>query len=104
MQKIPTLNLLLSDIPASLDEGIYACRVTFDQSFPAVMHYGPRPVHHLSDSCEVHILDQVIEHPPETIEVQIVGKIRDIQHFEDPKELLRAIRGDIANARAILGA
>jgi FAD synthase len=112
-QNVPTLNLFLEDIPDDLEEGIYACKVSLQEpgtrnqelgTHPTVMHYGPRPVHHLPLSCEVHILDQVIEHPPESVFVEIAGRIRDVQDFSDPKELQEAIQSDLAQARAILAA
>ena len=103
-QNVPTLNLSLNDVPADLAEGIYACRTSFDviSDAPAVMHYGPRPVHHLPHSCEVHLLDQIIEDAPESISVEIVSRIRDVQSFEDAEQLRAAIQHDLAQARAIL--
>ncbi|MEK7562861.1 MAG: riboflavin kinase [Patescibacteria group bacterium] len=112
-QNIPTLNLSLDDVPSDLQEGIYACRVSFEQTnkpvnqqtrFSAVMHYGPRPVHNLPLSCEVHVLDQSVSDPPASVDVMIVERIRAIQSFEHIDALKSAIQNDIAQARAILSA
>lgn len=98
-QGIPTLNFELSDIPASMEEGIYACRVS---GLPGVMHYGSRPTHELPDACEVHILsgESVQDSGPAAIE--IIERIRDIADFETQEQLIAAIRSDIEKARAIL--
>ena len=68
------------------------------------MHYGPRPVHNLPLSCEVHVLDQSVSDPPASVDVMIVERIRAIQSFEHIDALKSAIQNDIAQARAILSA
>ncbi|TSC57270.1 MAG: riboflavin kinase / FMN adenylyltransferase [Candidatus Peregrinibacteria bacterium Greene0416_62] len=105
-QRVPTLNLSLEEIPNDLAEGIYACRVSFDviSDAPAVMHYGLRPVHNLPRSCEVHLLERTIEHAPKSVIVKIIERIRDVQDFENAEQLTMAIRRDLVQARAILGA
>lgn len=110
-QNVPTLNLSLEDVPSDLQEGIYACRISFPQPatrnpklFPAVMHFGPRPVHDLPLSCEVHLLDQNLNDAPESVTVEIVKRIRDVRDFQNSDELKTAIQSDLAQARAILGA
>jgi FAD synthase len=52
----------------------------------------------------VHLLDQRIEDAPESVSVEIIGRIRDVRDFENQKQLQEAIQSDIAEARAILGA
>ncbi|OGJ57634.1 hypothetical protein A2881_03960 [Candidatus Peribacteria bacterium RIFCSPHIGHO2_01_FULL_55_13] len=109
-QRVPTLNLSLGDVPTDLAEGIYACRVSFEQpsqpanqqTHNAVMHFGPRPVHDLPRSCEVHLLDQTVDAPPISIDVEIIERIRDVRSFENAEALKAAIESDIAQARAIL--
>lgn len=111
-QNVPTLNLSLDDVPAGLGEGIYACHVFFQKTnqpanqktrFPVVMHYGPRPVHGLPLSCEVHILDALLKDAPASLTVKIVKRIRNVRDFENPKQLTATIQNDIREARAILG-
>jgi FAD synthase len=103
-QNVPTLNLSLQEIPKDLREGIYACCISFDAiaNAPAVMHYGPRPVHQLPLSCEIHLLDHALENPPAEIGVEIVECIRDVRDFENPEQLLKAIHDDLFQARVIL--
>lgn len=101
----PTLNLALEDLPAALQEGIYACTVAFDGSgqLPAVMHYGPRPVFKDARSCEIHVLDTAIPSPPTSLAVTVAGRIRDVRNFPDAAALQERIREDIKIARGILG-
>lgn len=103
-QGIPTINLALRDVPVDLDEGIYACRIAWKGKIfsDAVMHYGPRPVHHLPLSCEMHVIDTTIPSAPETVEVKVVQRMRDIREFPSAKALHHAIMKDIGAARKIL--
>ena len=101
----PTLNLDLQDIPQDLDAGIFACRVQLGNHtlHNAVMHHGPRPVFEgAMPSCEVHVLDKIIDETPENIECTIAGFIRDIAHFDSPSALIDAIESDIEQARVML--
>lgn len=99
----PTLNLDLHDIPDDLKEGIYACKAIIDdQTYNAAMHYGPRPVHKDSPSCEVHLLDETINDAPETITVEIVEYVRPVRDFPSEAALIAQIGNDIQRARGIL--
>ena len=102
---IRTLNLSLDAVPTELSTGIYACRVSYDSKndAPAVMHYGPRPMHQLPPSCEVHLLNETVKSPPLEAEVIVVEKIRDISTFPSEESLKTAIQRDINSARVILG-
>lgn len=99
----PTINLDLSQVPSSLEEGIYACMAVIDgKSLQAAMHYGPRPVFKDSLSCEVHLLDVTLEHAPETLEVEVVAYLREVRDFPTPEDLMTQIADDILKTRAIL--
>lgn len=101
----PTLNLELHDIPDDLKEGIYACTVIIDnQIYNAAMHYGPRPVHQDTPSCEVHLLDETISDTPGMITVNIVEYLRPVLDFPSEAALIAQIGDDIAKARGILEA
>jgi len=101
----PTINLGLSDVPAELQEGIYAARVIIgNETYNAAMHYGPRPVHKDVPSCEVHILDAMIEEVPETIEIEPVAFIRPVLDFPTEEALMVQIADDITRIRGILSA
>lgn len=103
----PTLNLDLADVPEEMKEGIYVCKVRLDdQSYNAAMHYGPRPVHKDTRSCEVHILDAVIEPQPEPkpLIVDVIAYLRPVLNFPSEAALIAQIGDDIEKSRGILEA
>ncbi len=101
----PTLNLTLSDVPDNLKEGIYVCKAIIgDQTYNAAMHYGPRPVHKDSTSCEVHILDEVIAEAPKTLTVDVIEYLRPVLDFPTEAALIAQIHDDIQKSRGILAA
>lgn len=101
----PTINVDLNDVPASLKEGIYACRAILGhQTLDAVLHYGPRPVFQDIPSCEIHVLDAVVADVPPQVNIDIVGRLRDVRDFPDAAALMTQIEQDIADARAMLHA
>ena len=102
---VPTINLILEDCPAELQEGIYACRVTYDDAIhvPASMHYGPRPVFGAEPSCEIHLLDRAPSHTPDTLDISVIGRIRDVKDFPSVEALMAEIAEDNRTARAMLG-
>lgn len=104
---IPTFNLDLSAIPAELQEGIYACKVTINEEvFNAALHYGPRPVHKDIRSCEVHILDpfppQPQPQPQPILTVHIIAYLRPVLDFPTEAALIEQINDDITKAHGIL--
>lgn len=101
----PTLNLNLLDVPSDLKEGIYACMVIIDDAtYQAAMHYGPRPVHKDSRSCEVHLLDETISDAPDTITVHVIEFLRPVLDFPTEAALIAQIADDIEKSRGILDA
>lgn len=96
----PTLNLTLKQIPRSLQNGIYACRVRWNRhTFPAALHYGPRPVFKDSITCEVHVIDHPLRRSPSHIEVTIIKRLRSIRNFKTVALLQKQIARDVKNAR-----
>lgn len=101
----PTLNVNLTDVPENLQEGIYACKVMIDEELMnAAMHYGPRPVHRDTPSCEVHVLDENLAEPPETISIDVVEYLRPVLDFPSEAALIAQIADDIQKSRGILDA
>lgn len=101
----PTLNVDLGDVPSDLEEGIYACKVMVDDGiWNGAMHYGPRPVHKDTKSCEVHILDEELLEAPESIDVEVVGYLRPVLDFASEEALIAQIADDIEKARGMLSA
>lgn len=101
----PTLNLNIDEVPASLEEGVYACFArmgTHGVRLAATMHCGPRPTFGDTPSCEVHVLDHVISIPPRTVTVDIVEKLRDIQQFPSADDLKQQMQQDNETARTLL--
>lgn len=101
---IPTLNVLLSDIPHRFTHGIYAGWASIEgEKIPAAIHFGPRPVFGDTETFEIHLIDKVLHATPETVVIFEMTKIRDVKNFPSVDEMLVAIRDDIQRARAILG-
>lgn len=99
----PTLNVDLADVPAELQEGIYACFVTIGKdTYQAAMHYGPRIVHKQPTSCEVHLLNIILIETPEKIEIEVVKFLRYVLDFPSEEALKAQIEDDIQRTRGIL--
>jgi riboflavin kinase/FMN adenylyltransferase len=97
------MNLDTTQVSTDLQEGVYAVLAEVEGVVHrAVMHYGPRPVFGDSLSCEVHLIDSVIEHAPDAITVTPAGRMRDVQHFASPDDLKMQIALDIAQAKEML--
>lgn len=102
---IPTINVELSIIPKKLRHGIYACWILWNgKKYPGALHYGPRLVFNDSETCEVHVLDAIIDQTPKTVDIEIIARIRDVRNFKSTEALKQAIAADIEATRAILKA
>jgi riboflavin kinase/FMN adenylyltransferase len=101
---VPTLNLDLPAVPSDLEEGVFAVRAVIDGTeYPAAMHYGPRPTLHLEKSCEVHLIDTVPQEGTDKVTVTVIGKLRDVQEFQNAEELKSQLLQDVTKAREMLG-
>ncbi len=98
----PTINIKLKDVPKGISHGIYACYATIeDKKYPAVAHYGPRPVFKDSETFEVHLLDTSIEYFPEQLTIELIQFLRNVQNFPSTQALLEAIQNDILAAKSV---
>ncbi len=100
----PTLNLALSDVPSPLKHGIYACLIRWspeNRCFAGAMHFGPRPVFNDDTACEIYVLDQIIEHAPATVDVEVLARLRDVENFPTPAALQQQIARDVTDTRVI---
>lgn len=96
----PTINL---EIPERFDEldGIYAGFVWIDtKRYKGAFHYGPIPTFNESGkSLEVFLIDVKEKDMPflgnDTIEIQLINRIRDIIKFSNLKDLSRQIKADV---------
>ncbi|MFH1375898.1 MAG: riboflavin kinase [Patescibacteria group bacterium] len=103
----PTLNLeILEDF--KLLEGVFVCKITFQvsrfkfQNLPGVLFYGNRETFDSEKALEVHILDKDLSEAPESAEVEVIAKIRDVQKFENEEDLEKQIKQDCSAARKVL--
>ena len=103
----PTANLELIQGEERPAEGIYACWAKIgEEKFGGALHVGPRPA--ISDetpTIEVHILDfDERDLYGQTISLQLVQRLRDVQKFDSLQELAQAIAQDCNEARTYLAA
>lgn len=121
-QGFPTLNFRLSDIPKSLENGVFAVHLqpgggsraksaaspdvsrpaTTSVTLPGVMYYGPRFHHGNELVCEVHCLEKPEINLPPALEIRIEKKLREPQKFEHDEALVKQIESDAAEAKKIL--
>lgn len=102
--QIPTINFDVSTLQEGFSHGVYACWITVDgEKRMGALHFGPRPVFKDSVTLEVHILDYVPKSFPESCDLTIIGRIRDVQNFPSKEALVERIRKDIEETRGILG-
>jgi riboflavin kinase/FMN adenylyltransferase len=96
----PTLNLAVK--PAQCPEhGVYVVLAHLSRGpQKAVMHVGPRPTFQEKDvSIEVHLLDFFERVDQETLQVEVLGRLRDVASFDSPEELKKQIAQDIMDAQ-----
>lgn len=100
---IPTINLELAAAPVGMRHGIYAAKVRVGhEEYMGAVHFGPRPVFRDSEALEVHIIDEVIGEVPASVDLTIIGFLREVGDFTSVDLLVRSIQNDIATARAML--
>lgn len=98
---IPTINLQLAKV--DLAQGVYAVRVTLQEHlYWGAMNWGSRPTFKETEPVmEIHLLDFDGEIYGESVEVEIVKKIREVMKFETQAALIQQIESDIAQVRAL---
>ncbi|MFH1546197.1 MAG: riboflavin kinase [Patescibacteria group bacterium] len=106
----PTFNFEIPEnLPAGgqgfkLAEGVHVARISWDlKTFPAILFFGRRETFDGKKALEVHVLDEKISEAPESAEVEVLEKIRDVQKFTNEEELKKQIAADCQKAREILG-
>lgn len=101
----PTANLN-GDTPQKMAFGVYASETTIigrgPQVYRSVTSYGTRPTFDGAGSrIETHILDFSSDIYGCEIEVRLLAFIRAEQRFDGIDDLVAALHGDIATARAL---
>ena len=102
----PTANLTLRDPDKMLPgEGIYAVRAWVrGERVAGLLHLGPRPTFAgFAPTVEVYLLDWSGDIYGDRVRVEMVERIRAVQHFDSVDALIEAIREDERRGRAILG-
>jgi riboflavin kinase / FMN adenylyltransferase len=102
----PTANLSLRDPDKQLPgEGIYAVRAWVrGEHVPGLLHLGPRPTFAgFAPTVEVYLLDWSGDIYGDRVRVEVVDRIRDVEHFDSVEALIAAIREDERRGRIILG-
>jgi len=103
---IPTINLAPPDSRKLLPpDGVYAVRVVLKdgRTFGGMMNQGPRPTFgEAARALEVHLFDFSGELYEETVEVQWVRRLRDVQAFSSREALVAQLEHDRQAARATL--
>jgi riboflavin kinase/FMN adenylyltransferase len=88
-----------------LDYGVYASQTRIageDKVWPSVTSYGTRPTFDGADQrIETHILDFQGDIYGREIEVKITAFIRPELRFTSVEALIKAMQGDIEQARAL---
>lgn len=95
----PTINLVYPE-HSDFETGVYACRVSFpDSRYLGVMHLGPRHTFDNVDTFEVFLLNfENREMYGTEAMVEVFHKLRDIEKFKNPDELVKQIEKDIVKA------
>jgi riboflavin kinase/FMN adenylyltransferase len=108
---VPTLNLEPPDPRKQLPpDGVYAVRVTIGkretgnvQQYGGMMNQGPRPTFgEQARTLEVHLFDFDGELYGETVDVEWVRRLREVQAFSSREALVAQLERDRQSARATL--
>lgn len=100
---VPTVNLMLQEVPQDLHYGVYICRLKIENIiYNGVAHYGPRTSVDNLITFEVHILEFDNNIYGFTVEVEVLDKLREIEKFENWQILKNQIDNDIELAKKIL--
>ncbi len=100
----PTANLSAIDtlVPAP---GVYACRVRgpITPPHPAAVHVGPNPTFEDQQSkLEIHLIDFSGDLYGQTLEVEWIGRVRDVISFGSSSELRSQLDSDIETSRRMI--
>jgi riboflavin kinase/FMN adenylyltransferase len=97
----PTLNLIVTEPPES---GVWAGYASWDGTeHAAAIFAGPRRTYGESEPVvEAHILDWPGGKSPAEVTLRIVQKLREVETFGGPAELVAAITADCQHAREVL--
>lgn len=98
----PTFNLVVPD-QFDFEFGVYSASVWIDEvRYLGALHYGPVPTFdETAPTLEIFVLDYDQDIPIESLQFEIIHRIRDIMRFDSVKELHDRIEQDVAEVRTI---
>jgi riboflavin kinase / FMN adenylyltransferase len=100
----PTANIEaigVSNLETILPKGVWATRIKVEGKWhKSACSYGPAPVYNIEQTIlEVHILDFDKDIYGQIVEVEFLGKIRDICNFDSIEMLIEQIQKDCEVSR-----
>jgi len=101
----PTINI---DVPRAVKNGqwgIYFSLVKVDgRIYPGVTHLGPPKTFHLiRPTCETHLLTFHQDLYDQAVEIKLILKFREVEHYPTINALKKQLRQDVKNARKFFG-
>ena len=103
---VPTINFQPDARKVIPSHGVYACHAFFDKqsaSHRAALNIGQRPtVDGTREQIEFHVVDEIIEMPPQTVRVEIIERLRDEHKFASLDALQQQLQRDIEKTREIV--
>ncbi|MFA7278082.1 MAG: riboflavin kinase [Candidatus Gracilibacteria bacterium] len=103
----PTFNLHVDPFP-DLPHAVYAVRASVGaggssvdgtRTYNALMHFGPKPSVHMTNIfCEVYLLGFADEFEVREMDIEVLGKIREVMKFESLDALVEQMKKDEALA------
>jgi riboflavin kinase/FMN adenylyltransferase len=103
--QFPTANIRVEDEDKLIpNDGVYAVWVLFkDRMLQGAMNIGTNPTFGENDrSIEVYVFDFSEDIYEETLEVQVVEKVRSEVRFPDAESLVEQVKQDVENIKNIL--
>jgi len=96
----PTINLVYPE-HSDFETGVYACSASFaDSQYFGVMHLGPRDTFDGVNTFEVYLFDfEDREVYGDEVHVEVFHRLREVQRFDTPEELIAQIEKDVQGAR-----
>lgn len=103
----PTFNLHVDPLP-DLPYAVYAVRASVGtvgvstrafadsgRTYNALMHFGPKPSVHMTNIfCEVYLLGFADDIEVREMDIEVLGKIRDVMKFESLDALVEQMKKD----------
>jgi len=94
----PTLNFEVEDLPDQLEQGVYAAYASVEGNrHKGALYLGPKKGGDIV--LELHLLDFDRQIYGQSVEVEVLDKIRDPQKFNSVEEMTSAIKKDVEEIR-----